>query len=216
MLGRSPILLHHIAWEIDDYQTWYNFALVSKKCSQAARYFAKQKKREFSQQRVVDEVQLLVLPNGWVHGPVTHSRQTGYYIDGRPSQTAIWDNKYNGHNPLLRKIVTKHLIISDRKKNFALARINTRNYSGEYIESWKCPNCGWLHIVYTFPRRADGSVNNIFMMVQRCGDQNYQRLVIRDIYDDEIQSMKWYRLYKYSRKHPTGFRFQDLPADFKK
>jgi len=221
MLGRSPILLHHIAWEIDYYQTWYNFALVSKKCSQAAKYFTKSKKRDFSHPRVIDSVQFHVLPNGWIHGPIDVDVQWavsrhGYYIDGCPSQTALWPGKPSSDNKLIRKTVMKHLIITERNDQFTLIRITPEQISGKIILGLKCPNCGWMHIIRTWTKNNIGLVKHVFIMTQRCGDKSYQKLVIKNINIVYINRVKWFHFRRYCKKHPTGFHFQDIPAYFKK
>jgi len=208
----QEILLHHIAWEIDDYHTWYNFALVSKKCSRAARYFTKPKKREFSQSRVVDKVQFHVLPNGWIHGPLVSDWQIGYYTDGYASQTAIWHNKLSHHYQLIRETLTGHMFIIEQAQQISFLQITPEQTYGRRIVGLKCPNCGWMHIVYTWTINA-GVIKNVFLMVQRCSDKNYQRLVFRNI---DTNVSKWRHFHRYYRKHPTGFRFQDIPVYFQK
>jgi len=213
MLGRSPILLHHIAWEIDDYQTWYNFALVSKKCSQAARYFTKPKKREFSQPQVVNGIKFQVLPNGWVHGPTTYFGITSYYIDGYQSQTAIWKYKHIGFNDIPTRIkITEHLYITESNKRVTLEKRTENLINKNRLICLKCPNCGWIHIIHQW---APSTSASIFIMTQRCGDKSYQRLVIQNIIDP-IKGRKWNHFSRYCFKHPTGFRFQDIPVYFQK
>lgn len=106
---RHPHLVYHIAWHIDDAESYFNFGLVCRKAAAATKHWKKPKQTQFTLEITWRCLRFNILPNGELHGcivpnPAAKSNVNWFYYyvqgilqPGCPAYIAnlTWRKEYN-------------------------------------------------------------------------------------------------------------------------